>query len=212
MDDDNLQDDVELFDDEPIEGYCVRCRTMVEIEDPMPVWTRKGMPATRGECPICGGVVFRMGRTAAHAKTSRPAAVQVGSNKRKQPKLPQDTLYINFALDDELIAEQLADDLRKVGIAVWLHEHHTDGEPVHWAGGVHPALKECARMLYVLSPAALDVASVQAAWQFFKDKHKPILIAQIDTAEPPDPIRRSPRFDFSADYKAAFRQMVQALS
>ena len=49
-------------DFEPIEGYCVRCRESVEIEDPMPVWTRNGLPATRGECPICGGTVFRMGK------------------------------------------------------------------------------------------------------------------------------------------------------
>jgi hypothetical protein len=206
-----FDDEIDLFDDEPIEAYCVRCRETVEILDPMPVWTRKGMPATRGECPICGGTVFRMGKTPAHAGLSRPEAINVGTSKRKQPKLPQDTVYVNFALEDELIAEQIADDLRKVGIATWLHEHEPD-EHVHWAGGVHPALKECKSMVYVLSPAALTAANVEAAWQFFREKRKSIVIAQVNSADPPDPIRRSARFDFAENYKSAFRQMVQALS
>jgi hypothetical protein len=206
-----LHDDEELFDDDdPIEAYCVHCREMIDIENPIPVWTRKGLPATRGECPICGGTVFRMGKTAAHNRSTRPAAVNVGTTKRKRPKLPQDTVYVTFALEDELIAERIADDLRKTGVAVWLHEHSESG--VNWAGGVHPALTECARMVVVLSPAALGVESVQAAWQFFKGKRKPIVIAQVIDAEPPDAIRRSPRFDLSGDYKSAFRQMVQALS
>lgn len=215
MDDPNMmQDDEELFedDDDPIEAFCVRCRETVDIEDPIPVWTRKGLPATRGDCPICGGVVFRMGKTPAHARSQRPSAVNVGDTRRKRPKLAQNTVYVNFALEDELSAEQIAEDLRKMGVAVWLHEHDVSNEGVNWAGGVHPALTECAHMVYVLSPSALNVGSVQAAWQFFKDKRKPIVIAQVEAAEPPDPLRRSPRFNLVGDYKAAFRQMMQALS
>ena len=67
-------------------------------------------------------------------------------------------------------------------------------------------------MVYVLSPAALTTGNVESAWQFFREKRKSIVIAQVDSADPPDPIRRSPRFDFAGDYKSAFRQMVQALS
>jgi hypothetical protein len=38
------------------------------------------------------------------------------------------------------------------------------------------------------------------------------VIAQVGSAAPPDDIRRSPRFDFTREYKQSFRQMVQALS
>jgi DNA-directed RNA polymerase subunit RPC12/RpoP len=194
-------------DDEPIEAFCVRCRQTIEIETPQAVWTRKGMPATRGECPDCGGTVFRMGRTNAHASDSRPAAVQVAGNTRA--KLVQDTAYINFSDVDAGLAEQIADDLQKAGIAVWLHESSSD---VHWAGGVHPALTECSRMVYVLSSASVDDAGVEAAWKFFKQKGKRIVIAQLAPVDPPDAIRRSPRFDFTREYKTSFRQMVGALS
>jgi hypothetical protein len=200
----------EYYEDEQeaIEAYCVRCKETIEIENPQPVWTRKGIPATRGECPICGGTVFRMGRTEAHSGGQRPAAVQVASNTRA--KLVQDTAYINFSEADAALAEQLADDLQKAGIAVWLHE--SAGGDVHWAGGVHPALTECSRMVYVLSLAALDDGGVEEAWKFFRQKGKRIVIAQLELVDPPDSIRRSPRFDFTRDYKASFRQMVGALS
>jgi TIR domain/Domain of unknown function (DUF5679) len=193
-------------DDEPIEAYCVRCKETVEIENPKPVWTRRGMPATRGECPECSGTVFRMGRTNAHSSENRPEAVHVGTSSRA--KLTQDTAYINFAESDMALAEQIADDLQKSGIAIWLHEDNG----VHWAGGVHPALTECSRMVFLLSSHALEAGSVQAAWEFFKSKNKRIVIAQLAPVDPPDRIRRSPRFDFTADYKTAFRQMIQALS
>jgi hypothetical protein len=203
-------EDPQYYDEEEetIEAYCVRCKETVEVENPQAVWTRKGIPATRGECPNCGGTVFRMGRTNAHSGGSRPAAVQVASNTRS--KLVQDTAYINFSDADAAIAEQIADDLQKAGIAVWLHE--TNNGDVHWAGGVHPALTECSRMVYVLSLAALDDKGVEDAWKFFRQKGKRVVIAQLELVDPPDAIRRSPRFDFTSDYKTSFRQMVGALS
>lgn len=212
MDDDHFHDE---YDDDPeaVEGYCMRCRQSVEIQDAVPVWTRKGMPATRGECPICGGLVFRMGKTDQHREHERPMAVQVGeSGRRASAKLARDTVYVNYASSDEELAQQISADLEKSGIAVWLHETHDEPNPVKWAGGVHPALKQCERMIYVLSPNALAEGKVEAAWKFFRDKRKPVIIAQVAAAEPPDAIRRSPRFDFTGDYKAAFRQMLQSLS
>ncbi|HEX2905243.1 MAG TPA: TIR domain-containing protein [Phototrophicaceae bacterium] len=197
-----------LDDDEAIEAFCVRCRQTVAMDDPQPVWTRRGMPAMRGECPDCGGVVFRMGRTAAHNTETRPAAIQVA--ERTRAKLAQDTAYVAFAEADAALAEQLAEDLQKAGIATWLHESAPAN--VHWAGGVHPALKECARLVLVLSPASLADSSVETAWRFFKEKGKRIVLAQLVTVDPPDAIRRSPRFDFTGDYKTVFRQMVNTLA
>ena len=201
-----MEDD-DLFEDEEIEAYCVRCREMVTIEKPVPVWTRKGMPATRGECSICGGAVFRMGKTAGHGALSRPAAVKVAKNSRV--RLAQETVYINFAPADAEIAARIATDLQRLGLACWLHQ--TDSSEVNWAGGVHPSLQECLRMVLVLSPDALAVESVETAWRFFRDKNKPVLIAQVAPAAPPDALRRRPRFDFSADYRQAFRQLLHEL-
>lgn len=207
-DDDTLEDE-----QDPIEAYCVRCRQSVEMELPEAVWTRKGLPATRGICPDCGGTVFRMGASHLHEGRERPKAIDVTKedNKRNRPKLPQDTVYLAYAEADEALAQQIADDLEKSGIKTWMHDQTSDGEKVAWAGGIHPALKACKRMIYLLSPASGDDAGVKASWQFFKDQRKPIIIAQLDTVEPPDEIRRSPRFDFTKDYRKTFREMMHAL-
>ena len=200
----------ESVENDPLEAYCVRCRVMVEIQNPEPVWTRRSMPATRGECPICQGTVFRMGPTSLHDEKNRPAAVTVADeNKRKRPKLPQDTVYVLYAEADEIIAQQLAADLSNAGIATWLHEHHA--ADVKWAGRVHPALKECQRMVIVWSPAAQADAQLAKDWLFFREQRKPVILALMDGANPPDELRRSARFDFARDYKRAFREMMQAL-
>ena len=198
------------WDDEPIEAYCVRCRDKVDVEKPQAVWTRKGMPATRGECPICGGTVFRMGKTPAHQDSSRPDAIEVTGSGRKRAKLEQNTVYVSFSESDEAIARQLADDLENAGITTWIHEHEENN--VNWAGGVHPALKECAQIVYMLSSASLNDEAINNTWQFFRDNRKSVVIAQIESVPPPDRIRRSPRFDLTENYKSAFRQMIQALS
>ncbi len=200
--------DFEHDDDlSPLEAYCVRCKTSVEMEHAEAVWTRRGVPATRGECPFCGGTVFRMGRTAAHSGQARPAAVQVAAPSRA--RLPRSAVYINFTAADHALACQISDDLEKAGVATWLHE--ADQTEVNWAGGVHPSLTACSHMVLVLSPAAAADCSVIGALESFRGQRKPVLIAQAAPAEPPDAARRCARFDFAADYQAAFRQLVGSI-
>lgn len=187
---------------DPVEAYCVRCRETVEMEDPAAVWTKRGMPATRGECPICGNTVFRMGKSALHERGDAPEA-------KHRLKLAAETVYLAFAPQDALAAEHLAADLERVGVACWLHE--TGPENVQWAEGIHPALSACVRMIYLLTPAALDDAQVETAWRYFREKRKPIIVAQLDGAAPPNELRTRPRFDLSSNYKTAFRQLLHAL-
>ncbi len=203
MDFDETPDNIGDDSPDPVEAYCVHCRETVEMESPVAVWTRRGMPATRGECPICGGTVFRMGRSAVHDHLAEP-------EKRVRVKLARETVYVAFTPIDAEIAEALAADLERVGVACWLHEGEADG--IAWAEGVHPALSACSRMLYVLTAVAVIDPAVDAAWRYFRSKNKPIVVAQIEPIAPPDDLRRRPRFDLTTNYKAAFRQLLQALN
>jgi len=54
----------------------MRCRARVPIQQPAAVYTEAGRPATRGVCPNCGTVIFRMGATPAHAGIQKPAPRQ----------------------------------------------------------------------------------------------------------------------------------------
>ena len=49
-----------------MQGYCVKCKTKREMQEPRPVFTSNGTPATQGTCPVCGTKLFKMGRTPAH--------------------------------------------------------------------------------------------------------------------------------------------------
>jgi DNA topoisomerase-1 len=49
-----------------MQAYCLKCKAKREMQDPRPVFTANGSPATRGICPVCGTKMFKMGRTPAH--------------------------------------------------------------------------------------------------------------------------------------------------
>jgi len=55
-----------------IEAYCMKCKTKRVMQDPQPVFTARGQPATRGTCPECGTTLFKMGETPAHQGLPRP--------------------------------------------------------------------------------------------------------------------------------------------
>ena len=210
---DGSEDD-ELLDE--TQAYCVKCKTTVTMENPEPVWTSRGAPGTRGTCPECGSTVFRMGMTPAHEKLVRPAAVRVeGSTKIATDggrKRAQRATYINYANADAEFAGKLATDLENAGIHTWIDLGQPTTGEVKWAGGVHPALKDSVKMVVVLSEGTKASDSQVKDWMFFKSQKRHIAIAMMGNAEVPDALRRWPRFDFSQDYKHAFRDLLLALS
>lgn len=210
-------DDVTSDEQEPTEGYCVHCRMTVEMEDAVPVWTRRGTPGTRGICPVCGSTVFRMGRTEAHLLMARPDLSQMrelaGPARRgRSAGSTRSAVYLNYTHSDADFAGRLAADLNKMGVSTWAGDDTEVFEEVSWAGGVHPALEECSQMIVVLSRRALESDDVEENWRFFRDRRKPVVIAQVEACQVPDELRTRPRYDFGADYRTAFRDLIQALS
>jgi hypothetical protein len=206
-------DELYADDEQDIEAYCMTCKQKTTMENPEPIWTRRGAPGTRGTCSVCGTVVFRMGRTPAHDKLKRPEPIQVVETPRGKAarKVPTAVTYLNYSVADTEFAEILAEDLRRIGIQTWVAGPKV--EDVHWATGVHPALVECKNMIIVLTPLSIKATSVREALQFFVEHRKPIVVAQLQPTELPDELRRKPRFDFSGDdYKQKFRELVQALA
>lgn len=217
---DDLRYEMDAHDEweDAIEGYCMTCREKVEIESPQAVWTSQGRPGTRGTCPICGGSVYRLGHTAAHDALKRPEAVQVvdrsgikRESRAAKIQLEAATYIIGTPQEAELI-ELLADDLGKVGISTWTDSGTQEKNDVHWAGGVHPALDQCKKMVVILSANALESEHIAEAWRYFLDERKPIIVALAEDVEPPDDLRTRPRFDLHSDYKRGFRQLWPALS
>ncbi len=70
-----------------LEGYCTRCRAKREIQNPQPIFTANGRPAVKGTCPVCGGTIFRFGRTPLHEGLTPPQpAAPTGQRKSKRGK------------------------------------------------------------------------------------------------------------------------------
>lgn len=212
-----MDDFEELYDEgvdrEPVEAYCMTCRQKTPMNDPAPIWTRRGAPGTRGTCAICGTTVFVMGRTAAHDRLRQPAPVHVADAPpgKNRSRLPAATTYLNYSVPDAEFAEILAEDLKRAGIQTWLAG--TEVDDVRWATGVHPALVECANMIVVLTPLAIRATHVADALQYFLGARKPVFVVQLGPGHVPDELRRKPRFDFSGDdYKQRLRELIQALS
>ena len=42
-------------------GYCVKCKTKVEMLNPVESLTKKGTKIAKGKCSTCGTTVCRMG-------------------------------------------------------------------------------------------------------------------------------------------------------
>ncbi len=47
---------------EPMQAYCMKCRTKREMKNPKAITMKNGRPATQGVCPVCGTKMFRIGK------------------------------------------------------------------------------------------------------------------------------------------------------
>jgi DNA topoisomerase-1 len=54
----------------------MKCKSKREMRAPAAIFTAAGTPATKGNCPICGTTLFRMGRTPAHQGLAAPQPVK----------------------------------------------------------------------------------------------------------------------------------------
>jgi len=70
--------------EEPVVAYCVKCREKREMLSPQAVYTSAGAPGVRGTCPVCGGALFRKGRTAAHDELPPPVPTEAQSSPRSR--------------------------------------------------------------------------------------------------------------------------------
>ncbi len=65
-----------------LEAYCLKCKEKREIVDPVAEYNAAGAPVTRGRCAVCGGKVYRTGRTSAHEGLPPPEKGKKNANKR----------------------------------------------------------------------------------------------------------------------------------
>jgi predicted RNA-binding Zn-ribbon protein involved in translation (DUF1610 family) len=45
-----------------VEGYCLKDKTKVEMQNPQQITMKNGKPATKGTCPKCGTTIYKIGK------------------------------------------------------------------------------------------------------------------------------------------------------
>ncbi len=70
-------------------GYCVKCRTKREMQNPQALFNAKGAPYTKGNCPVCGTGMTRFGVTEAHATAEQPPATANQPPTASKPPVKQ---------------------------------------------------------------------------------------------------------------------------
>lgn len=69
-----------------LEAYCVKCKTKREIANAQPTFTSRGTPGIKGNCPVCGTTLFRMGATEAHANLPKPEIIAAPAKTTRKAK------------------------------------------------------------------------------------------------------------------------------
>jgi hypothetical protein len=52
----------EYFWRKPMDAYCMKCRTMREMNAAEQVTMKNGRPATKGKCGTCSTTLFKIGK------------------------------------------------------------------------------------------------------------------------------------------------------
>lgn len=71
-----------------MKAYCLKCRAKRKMENPVPVYTSTGTPATKGVCPKCGTKLFRMGNTPDHQGLDPEEHTVVSKARARREKQP----------------------------------------------------------------------------------------------------------------------------
>ncbi len=44
-----------------MQTYCLKCKAVMEIKNPVTITMKNGRPGTKGICPVCSTKIFKMG-------------------------------------------------------------------------------------------------------------------------------------------------------
>jgi len=79
-----MSENDQAVQEQPLQGYCFKCKDKRQILDPVAEWSAGGSPGTRGICPVCNGTIYKMGLTPAHEHLPKPETVKRTRKRSKK--------------------------------------------------------------------------------------------------------------------------------
>jgi pSer/pThr/pTyr-binding forkhead associated (FHA) protein len=87
-----------------------------------------------------------------------------------------DHLFVAYAREEwESVVAALTLNLQDAGLSVWVDQYLLLGGS-DWRDAVEQALYECWLMVVVVTPQSLDSTTVRAAWRYFVNRDKPLIL------------------------------------
>jgi TIR domain len=118
--------------------------------------------------------------------------------------------FFSYARTDSAFVLRLAQELREVGINLWLDQLDILGGQ-RWDHAVEEALQTCQGMMAVLSPDALASHNVMDEVSYALEERKIVIPLLLRSCTIPFRLRRMQYIDFTADYQTGFSQLLRAL-
>lgn len=118
--------------------------------------------------------------------------------------------FISYSRADGEFALKLARDLRTAGVPIWLDQLDiTPGE--RWDREVEQGLKNCRRMLIILSNASCQSENVQDEIGYAMQQKKLIIPVLHQTCDIPFRLLRLQYIDFTQGYNRGFQQLLPVM-
>lgn len=123
----------------------------------------------------------------------------------------EQTAFISYSGEDTTFALKLATDLKSAGASVWLDKLDLVGGD-RWDLAVEKALKQCTRILVILSRASVDKNNVLDEVSFALDEQRTVVPILYQDCEVPFRLRRLQYVDFRKDYEVGLRNLLRTLA
>ncbi|MEK7727317.1 MAG: toll/interleukin-1 receptor domain-containing protein [candidate division KSB1 bacterium] len=120
-------------------------------------------------------------------------------------------IFISYSRADGEFALELARDLRKAGIDIWMDR--LDIAPgARWDREVEAALNTCERLLIILSPSSAQSENVQDEIGFAMREKRPIIPVLYRPCKVPLRLHRLQHIDFTKDYAQGLEVLIDVLT
>ena len=124
-----------------------------------------------------------------------------------------DHVFVCYSRKDEDFVLKLAENLKRLGVPIWLDQWDIP-TGANWSRTIESALKECARLLIVLTPSSVESDEVQSEWLSALDRKKIIVPILYKDCQMPFRLKPIQYIDFTKrvpDDREALEQILKAL-
>src|SRR5258708_38103408 len=119
--------------------------------------------------------------------------------------------FISYSRKDVDFARRLTNDLVKLGVDIWIDLEDIPAG-LKWSTAIQQGLTSSDIMMLVVSPDSIASTNVEDEWQYFLDKHKPLIPVLWKPAELHFQLQRIQYIDFHSQvYNVAFKQLLAEL-